>query len=129
MVRKARDQSRTNLVEIARPTRKPKFSAEEERILREAVKYLVFKQGHLLVPSGIREEQEQGARRWIISVALRYPTGFGGEVGDLLYDGQEFTFLTPPEVWKERARKIAEDPERIRLWNEYRASTLPAGEA
>jgi hypothetical protein len=129
MVRKARDQSRTNLVEIARPTRKPKFSEEEERILREAVKYLVFKQGHLLVPSGIREEQEQGARRWIISVALRYPTGFGGEVGDLLYDGQEFTFLTPPEVWKERARKIAEDPEGRRQWNEYRASTRPAGEA
>jgi hypothetical protein len=89
---------------------------------------LVFKHGHLLVPTGIREEPVQGSRRWIITVMLRYPTGFEGEIGDLLYDGQEFTFLTPPEVRKERARRIAEDPEQMRQWNEYRAATLRPGE-
>jgi hypothetical protein len=129
MVRKAREQSRTNIVEIPRPTREPEINEEEQQILREALKYLVFKHGHLLVPTSIREEREQGSRRWIMTVTLRYPTGFEGEIGDLLYDGQDFTFLTPPEVRKERARKIADDPEGIRQWNEYRASTLPAGEA
>jgi hypothetical protein len=125
MVRKAHKRTRTNLVEVAQPTREPELNEEEEQILREALKYLVFKHGHLLVPSSIREERDQGSRRWILTVILRYPTGFEGEIGDLLYDGQEFTFLTPPEVRKARARKIAEDPERIREWNEYRDSTLP----
>jgi hypothetical protein len=128
MVRKAREPSRTSLVEVARPTRKPEITEEEKQILWDALKYLVFKHGHLLVPTGIREEGEPGSRRWIITVTLRYPTGFGGEIGDLLYDGQEFTFLTPPEVRKERARKIAEDPEGRRQWDEYRASTLPPGD-
>ncbi len=52
-----------------------------------------------------------------------------GYVGDLLYDGEAFTLLTDPSVMDERVRKIAEDPERLRKWNEYRATTLRAGEA
>src|SRR5258708_36311344 len=114
MVRKAHERTRTNLVEVAQPTREPELNEEEEQILREALKYLVFKHGHLLVPSSIREERDQGSRRWILTVILRYPAGFAGEIGDLRYDGQEFTFLTPPAGRKALARKIAEDPERIR---------------
>jgi hypothetical protein len=129
VVRKVHEQTQTSAVELLRPAREPEISQEEEQILRKALKYLVFKHGHLLVPTAIREEQHQGSRRWIMTVTLRYPTGFEGAIGDLLYDGQEFTFLTPPEVREERARQLAEDPEGIRQWNEYRASTLPPGEA
>ena len=129
MVSRARQSTRARLVDASRPTEEPEITEEAQRILRDALKYLVFKHGHLLVPTGIREERGHGSRRWIITVSLRYPTGFEGEIGELLYDGQEFTFLTPPEVRQERARKIAEDPEGVRQWNEYRASTLPPGEA
>jgi hypothetical protein len=128
VVAKAREPARTSTVEAARPTREPEIDQEEEGILRKALKYLVLKHGHLLVPTAIREERDQGSRRWIITVTLRHPSGFEGEIGDLLYDGQEFPFVTPPEVRKERARRLAEDPEAIRRWNEYRASTLPPGE-
>jgi hypothetical protein len=122
-MRKARQQTRTSTVEVERRSRKAEINEEEAQILREALKYLVFKHGHLLVPTGIREERDQGLRRWIIAVTLRYPTGFEGEIGDLLYDGHEFSFLTPPEVRQERARQIVEDPEQIQLWHEYRASS------
>jgi hypothetical protein len=128
VVRKARQQMRPSTAEVARATGEPEIRPEEKQILRKALKHLVFKHGHLLVPTSIRQERDQGSPRWIIAVALRYPTGFEGEIGDLLYDGQEFTFLTPPEVREQRARKIAEDPEALRQWNEYRASTLPPGE-
>lgn len=86
--------------------RLPEFSDQEEKILQDALRYLVFKHGHLLVPTNIRAEPGDGSQRWIIIVTLRYPTGFEGEIGDLLYDGQEFTFLTPLEVRRERAQKI-----------------------
>ena len=99
---------------------------EQERILREATKHLVFHQGMFLVATGLRETRIKGLPVWIIAVTLRYPTGHEGYIGDLLYDGEEFSFLTPPEVRKERARQIAADPERMRKWNEYRDSTLPA---
>jgi hypothetical protein len=128
VVTKAREPARTGADEAARPTREPELDHEDEQILRKALKYLVLKHGHLLVPTAIRQERDQGSRRWIITVTLRYPTGFEGEIGDLLYDGQEFTFLTPPEVRRERARRLAEDPEGRRQWNEYRTSTLPPGE-
>ena len=49
--------------------------------------------------------------------------------GDLLYDGAEFMFVTEQSVVEERARKIAEDPDRLRKWNEYRSTTLHPGEA
>jgi hypothetical protein len=128
VVRKARKPTGTSTVEVVQQPRRPEINEEENQILQEALKYLVFKHGHLLVPTAIREERDRGLRKWIITVTLRYPTGFEGEIGDLLYDGHEFTFLTPPEIRKERARRIAEDPEQIRQWNEYRASSLPPGE-
>jgi len=128
MVSKAREPTRTKAAEVARRTKKPELSDEAEKILRDALRYLVFKHGHLLVPAGIREDRDGGAQRWIITVHLRYPTGFEGEIGELLYDGREFTFLTPPDVRQERAQRIADDPEGIRQWNELRASSLWSGE-
>jgi hypothetical protein len=102
---------------------------EEERILREATKHLVFKHGMFLVATGLREVRIKGFRVWIITVTLRYDAGDECYIGDLLYDGDEFTFLTEESVRRERARKLANDPERIRKWNEYRASALHPGKA
>jgi hypothetical protein len=127
VVKKASKHTRTAAVE-ARPkmTRTPD---DEEQILQAATVHLVRKHGGLLVATGLREEQGQGPRRWIITVTLRYPTGHEGYIGDLLYDGKDFSFLTPEDVRKERARQIAADPEGIRQWNEYRAATLRTGKA
>jgi hypothetical protein len=100
---------------------------EEEWILREATKYLVFNHGMFLVATGLCKSRMKGEKVWIITVTLRYTTGHEGTIGDLLFDGKNFTFLTPPELRKERARQIAADPERMRKWNEFRASTLPTG--
>lgn len=109
--------------------RRPRLKAadEEEEILRAATIHLIRKVGGLLVATGLREERDHGRRRWIIAVTLRYATGFEGYVGDLLYDGKEFSVLTDEAVMNERVKRIASDPERIRLWNDYRASTLRAG--
>ena len=105
----------------------PKLINKEERILRAATIYLIRKVGGLLVATGVREERDsKGSRTWIITVTLRYPTGHEGYVGELLYDGTDFSLLTPDDVMKERARKIAADPEGIRKWDEYQASTLQA---
>jgi hypothetical protein len=117
-----------NAAKVTRRAEARELDERQEQVLREAIKYLLVKHGHLLVPARIREEWEGGARRWIITVHLRYPTGFEGEIGELLYDGAEFTFLTPPEVRRQRAQKVADDPEGIRQWNEFRASALPPGE-
>jgi hypothetical protein len=125
---KAREPMQVNATKVTGRAKAPQLNEQEEQILREAIKYLPFKHGHLLVPARIREEGEGRARRWIVTVHLRYPTGFEGEIGELLYDGAEFTFLTPPEVRRQRARKIADDPEGIRQWNECQASALPPRE-
>ena len=93
-------------------------------------------QVRLLVEIDVHDRAAQyDAARALHKLGPRYVLVKGGHLGedvdqcvDVLYDGQEFTFLTPPEVRKERARQIAEDPEKIRQWNEYRASTLPPGE-
>lgn len=94
---------------------------KQERILQKATIHLVTHVGGLLVATGLREE---GSRRWIIEVTLRYPTGHEGYVGEVAYDGRDFSILTPPDVWRRRIKRIAADPGGIRLWNEYRASTL-----
>jgi hypothetical protein len=117
---------RGSVTATTRRQTEPQISDEEEQILRQATIHLIHKHGGLFVATRIREESSS-PRTWVISVTLRYPTGHEGYVGDLLYDGKEFTFLTPPEVRTERVRKIAEDPERERRWNEYRASTLQPG--
>jgi hypothetical protein len=127
VVKRAGQPTRTKAARVARRPRRPKINEEEERILRAAIGYLIRHHGMFLVPTDVREAQVKGIKIWIIAVTLRYPTGHEGYVGDLLYDGEEFTFLTPPEVRKERVRQIAADPERERKWNEYRASTLSPG--
>ena len=97
---------------------------QEEEILRRATLELITKHGGHFVATGLRETRIKGIRAWIITVTLRYTTGFGGYVGDLLYEGEEFTFLTEQSVIDERVRQLAADPERIRQWHEYRASAL-----
>jgi hypothetical protein len=129
MVKKLSKVTRTKASGVTKRLRKPEILDEEERILREATKYLVFKHGMFLVATGIREAQIKGFRVWIITVTLRYGAGDEGYIGDLLYDGEGFMFLTEQSVMDERARKIADDPERIRKWNEYRISTLYSGKA
>ena len=116
----------------ARRQKAPKLNEEEEQILREAQIYMLFeaKRPMLWTVAGIRDEKAaDGSPRWIIAVNLRYPTGFEGYLGDLIYDGARITELTDLELMRERARQIAADPEGVRQWNEYRASTLPPGKA
>jgi hypothetical protein len=60
-------------------------------------------------------------------VTLRYDQGDECHVGDLLYDGEQFTFLTEQAVMDERVRRFAEDPERLRRWNEYCAAPYGQG--
>jgi hypothetical protein len=129
VVKKAREGTRRRAVEGARRSRSSKIHDEEERILREATQHLIRKHGGLFVATRLRKEPGEGIPRWIITVTLRYPTGHEGDVGDLLYDGHAFTFLTDPSLIDERVRQIAADPEHMRKWNEYRDSTLPAREA
>ena len=105
---------------------KPEIHDAEERILQEATKHLILNHGGLLVATAARAQPIKGIRIWIITVTLRYPTGHEGYVGDLLYDGEDFTFLTPLEVRKERVRQIDADPALKREWDDYRNSTLSA---
>lgn len=99
---------------------------EDERIISAAATYCLLHFPMLWTTGGLPEEgrAENGSRQWIIRMYLRYPTGHEGYLGDLLYDGKEFTELTDRQLMLERATKIAADPEGIRQWNEYRASTL-----
>jgi hypothetical protein len=127
--RQVRKEGRAKAAESRGRRPKPGAIGEEENILRESTKYLIRKVGGLLVATGLREEQHQGSRRWIITVTLRDPTGHEGYVGDLLYDGKAFSVLTPNEVMNHRARQIEADPEGIRAWNEYRTSPLPTRKA
>jgi phosphate uptake regulator len=129
MVKNLTNATRRKLATAKRRREKPaRIDEQEERIFREAIKYLLFNHGHLLVPTDMREISVKGFPVWILTITLRYPTGFEGYVGDLLYDGEKFTFLTEQSVMDERVRRIAADPERERKWNEYRASALQAGE-
>src|SRR6266852_6472177 len=96
--------------------RKParEFTDEEQSILREAMCYCLQHFPMLWTTGGMREDPwENGSRRWILPVYLRYPTGHEGYLGDLRYDGKQFTELTDQEVMRERAKKIESDPERM----------------
>jgi hypothetical protein len=96
----------------------------EEEILRKATLELITRHGGHFVATGLRETRVKGIPVWIITVKLRFAARFEGYVGDLLYDGDEFTFLTEQSVIDERVLQIASDPEGIRKWHEERASTL-----
>jgi hypothetical protein len=131
MVKKAKEQTRTKAAAVSRRKTPSPLNQEEEEILKRAQIYLLFEAQRpmLWTVAGIREEKaEDGSRRWIIAVNLRYPTGHEGYLGDLVYDGTKITELTDLEVMRDRARLIGADPERERKWNEYRASTLRSTE-
>jgi hypothetical protein len=108
--------------------RVPELTEEELEIAIKASCYCFDHFPWLWTIGSVPEERvgDDGSRQWTIQVYLRYPTGFDGYLGDILYDGKEFTELTDRETMRERAKKIAADPERLRQWNEFRASTLPA---
>ncbi len=106
---------------------KREWPDEEELMFRAAIKYLILNHAMFLVPTARREILIRGGPAWIFTVTLRLIDGHEGYVGDLLYDGEAFTMLTDTSVINERLRKIYNDPERMRKWNEYRASTLRAG--
>jgi hypothetical protein len=129
MVKKPSRQTPTKVVGAARRKKKPEIIDEEEEILRAATIHLIRKHGGLLVATGLREEHGNGSRQWIITVTLRYPTGHEGYIGDLLYDGRTFSFLTSDDVIVERARQIEADPALQREWDAFRTSTLPARKA
>ena len=130
---KSREQAQTPAKAAGTKGRKRKLeiNQEEEEILKRAQIYLLFeaRRPMLWTVAGIREERgDDGSRRWIIAVNLRYPTGFEGYLGDLLYDGTRFSERTDLELMRERAMQIAADPERDRKWDELRASAVPSGE-
>jgi hypothetical protein len=122
-VKQSTEKTRTKPQPAPR-TPRSRIKEQQEEILRRATLELITKHGGHFVATGLRETRIKGIQIWIITVTLRYATGFGGYVGDLLYDGEEFTFLTEQSVIDERVRQIAADPEGIRQWHDYRASTL-----
>ena len=128
-MKKLMNDTRTNVSGTTSSPRKSGLLSKKERILQKATEHLILKHGGLLVATALREARVKGSRVWIITVTVRYPTGHEGYVGDLLYDGSEFTFLTPPEVVTERVRQIEGNPALQREWDEYRAATLSARKA
>jgi hypothetical protein len=109
--------------------RKEPAQINDEEILRAATIYLIRTIGGLFVATGLRAVESKGRREWIVTVTLRYPSGHAGTVGELRYDGRDFSLLTEDSVIDRRVRQIAADPEGVRRWNEYRAATLRAGKA
>ena len=132
MEHKVSEQTPAKAAAVTRRQKGPEINEEEEQILRRAQIYLLFeaKRPMLWTVAGIREEKgDESSRRWIIAVHLRYPTGFEGYLGDLLYDGARITELTDLELMRQRAAQIAADPGGLRQWHEYRTATLPPGKA
>jgi len=129
MVKHVTDKIRATDRKTTGRKHQPKINVEEEKVLQAATIHLIRKHGMFLVATCVREARVKGFQVWISTVTLRFATGDEAYIGDLLYDGEDFTFLTEQAVMDERARKLADDPERIRKWHEYRASILRAGKA
>lgn len=127
-MKRLKKQPRADATGAIKRRKRPALNDREEEILRAATIHLVFKHGMFLVATGARELKIKGLPVWIITVTLRFDTGHEGYVADLLYDGETFTFLTEQSVMDARVDQIANDPERQRKWDEYRASTLQANE-
>jgi hypothetical protein len=126
MVRKANNEKPVK----TRRKRPPLPDPEEERILQRAQIYLLFeaKRPMLWTIADIREEKgEDGSRRWIVAVHLRYPTGHEGYLGDLLVVGERITELTDLELMRQRGREIAVDPARQREWEAFLAANPSPG--
>ena len=107
--------------------KQPELDREEEELLRAATLHLVQNHGMFLVATGARPLRIRGSLAWVITVTLRYAAGHEGHVGELLYDGEEFTFLTEQSVMDERARQIAEGPEGPRQWKLWAAQKCGRG--
>jgi hypothetical protein len=125
LAKKTRERQPRTAIASARRKKNAEVNEEDEQILQKAQVYLLFeaKRPMLWTVAGIRaEKNDDGSRRWIIAVNFRYPTGFEGYLGDLVYDGENFSELTELELMRDRARQIAADPEGIRQWNDVRAS-------
>lgn len=119
-----KDAARTTRAKTHKPNRRkpvPKRDEKEEALFRGAIGYCISKVGGLCVPSAVREIRVRGLPAWIFTIVIRYPVGPEGYIGDLLYDGEDFTMLTEESVINERVEQIANDPERKRLWDEFRA--------
>jgi hypothetical protein len=125
-MKKVRQVARSKGAKTTRRRERRDVSAEDERIISAAATYCLLHFPMLWTTGGLPQRRTggNGARQWIIHVYLRYPTGHEGYLGDLLYDGKQFSELTDRATMMERATKIAADPERARKWDEYRASTL-----
>lgn len=119
-MKKLTKETRKKASKTARQKQCCDVSEEDERIISAAATYCLLHFPMLWTTGELPEERrgEDGSRQWIIRVYLRYPTGHEGYLGDLLYDGKEFTQLTDRETMLERAKQIAADPERMRKWNE-----------
>jgi len=134
MAGKPRAQSRNGTAAARRRTKAPKINEEAEKVLQKAQIYLLFeaKRPLLWTVADIREESgDDGERRWIIAVNLRYPTGIRGPTGrsPLRRDGARITELTDLDLMRERSRQIAAGPEGRRQWDELKAAALRSGQA
>src|ERR1700722_6014041 len=100
--------------------RSRELTAEEENIIQEAACYCLHHFPMLWTTGGLPEERlaNDHSRQLTIRVFLRCPTGHEGYLGELLYDGKNFTELTDRKIMRERAKTVAADPERARQWNE-----------
>ena len=128
MMKQVPQRTRAKAKKTMKRTPTPEIDEKEQALYRAAILHLIRKVGGLFVATAVREISVKGFKLWIFTVTMRYPTGHEGYIGELLYDGENFTMLTPDSVIDERVAKIAAHPERDRKWNEYRASTLQAGQ-
>lgn len=129
LMKKLSQETRKKPARVAKRTRLSEPTAEQQHIIHEAAYYCLRHFPMLWASGGFPEERQaqDGSRQWLIRVYLRYPTGFEGYLGDLLYDGKQVTELTDRRLMHERAKQVAADPEGIRQWNDYQASNLPSG--
>src|SRR5207244_4402658 len=99
VVKKASNDTQKKPAASLRRQRLREPTEEEQYILRDAMCYCLHHFPMLWTTGGLPEERfgDDGARQWIIHVCLRYPTGHEGYLGDLLYDGKQFTELTDRE--------------------------------
>ena len=99
-----------------RPNVPETVEAEDIRVARKAAIYCLFHYPSLWTAGLPRWNDAE--QRWTIPVILRYPTGHEAELGQLAFDGKEFTPLTERPVMDERARTLSEDPAFQRAWHE-----------
>jgi hypothetical protein len=106
-VREKKKAARSKTHKTIRRIHKPAISEEQAKILQHGAIYCLRNFPTLWTVGEIKEEKaENGRRRWIIAVYLRYPTGFEGYLGDLLYNGKHITELTDRNIMRARARRI-----------------------